>query len=130
VGVHIHIESSKFYDYELHPEPQKVTEDDERAGLALKGHDGKWRRRATFAFAPGADRSSTIVISNDQLKALEDYCRIKGVAMSRNQMVAEHVAKNVMPRILHPEHIEVLQVHGDPALEKFLNTYFEVGVNK
>jgi len=126
--VHIHIESSHFYDYELHPEPDKITEDDQLTGLVLKGHDGKWRRRASFQFPAGADRSTTVTIGDEQIKAREEYCRIKGISMTRNQLVAEYIATHVFPRHLHPQHIEVLQVHENPELEKFLNAYFEVGV--
>lgn len=121
MGVHIHIESSHFYDWEVHPKPEEVTEEDLLHVRARKGHDGKMQRKARFAMKAGADRGTTITISDDQLKAHAEYARIKQNGMTRNQLVYKELIEKVLPYHLHPGDIESLTVPEDPELEQFLN---------
>lgn len=134
----------KFYDWEPHPEPDKITEDEKLARINVKlNHEDVWLRKV-LADPPDGETHTTIALPEAEI---QDYMKNNrfGRAMNRNQAIAHYLATVVMPEHGHPEHFAWIRVHddrrtpeqiekgephdpkNDPAkVEVFLKSYFEV----
>lgn len=88
-------------------------------------HDNVWFRKIQCDSPPGTDYSQ-IGIAESQIDSLIAASKHKGTAMSRNQIVAHHLAERTLQHHTHPDYITAIIVDGEPDTSTFLESYFDV----
>lgn len=119
----IQIKLDHFYDWEPHPEPAMITQEDIELKRVKQNHSGTWLRK----IVKEADTHTDISLAEQEIKdCLDHFIRIGGTYQKRHQVVAWYLADKILPHHAHPDHIKAITVEGEPDVQAYLEAYFEV----
>ena len=116
------INVNSYYDWEdMEGQP---TQEDILALRAKPSQSGKWLKKVVKT----KDTHTEINLPETQIKTCVEHFERIGAPKSRNKVVAWFLEEKIAPHHAHPDNFTSIQVHGDPGLENFLNTYFNCKV--
>ena len=116
----ITVDLAASYDWEPSSEPADPA--DVLALRAKPGIDGTSLRRVT---KPGPTHTS-IGLPETELANLDAHFERVGAPKTRERIVAWMLEEKIMPHHAHPSDWRHIAVHEEPAVESFLNLYFNL----
>ncbi len=116
----ITIDLAAYYDWE--PMTGTANEADIMALRAKPGQDGKWLKKVVKE----TETHTTISLHEAEIQDCMAHFEKVGSPKTRAQTVLWYLTEKVMPHHAHPDHWVHISVHDEPAVESFLNKYFDM----
>lgn len=117
--MYISIDLEAYYDWA--PSDSLPTKEDVLALQAKPAQDGKWLKKIIIQQPTHTD----INLPESEIQSCLAHFERIGAPKTRQRLIAWYLEEKVMPHHAHTNHFVKVNVHDEPEIEAFLNTYFE-----